>query len=114
MEQKNLFSGYLLGVAGCRTDFFVEGNYLIFQQAHTRLHGLAEPLLLQLDDSEDEIVVFLELPVHQAEAFQDHLGNFRQEGLLQTKSPPVADGPPDDPPQHVAPPGIARYHPVAD
>ena len=76
------------------------------------LKGPPKPFLLQPNHPHYKIAVFRQFPVGGAEVVHYHRRHFGQEGLSQAQPPPVADSPADDPPQHIAPPFVARHDTV--
>ena len=84
------------------------------QDAVALLKCTPEPLLLQADYPQNEVMVLQQFPVNVAEMAQDYLGHLGQERLRQAQLASVADGPADDPAQDIAPPLVTGDHAVAD
>ena len=62
----------------------------------------------------DEVAVFRQFRVGGAEVVHYYRRHFGEERLGQSQAAAVANGPADDPAQHIAAPLVARYHAIAN
>ena len=84
------------------------------QQFEPHIQRTLEALFLLGDSLQYELAPGFQLGEIRAHYFDDHLGNFGQEGLLEADLPPEASSPAQDHTQHVVTPIVARQDPVAD
>ena len=92
----------------------VQRNNPVFKNRQASSHILLEPLLLEVDDTQDELSVQGELTVDRLEPGYHLLRHISQEGASQAQAAAVADGAPDDAAQHVAAALVAWHHAVPD
>ena len=105
VQLEGLVAGELLPALG---DQLLQALGALFQRAQ-------EALLLLLHHVHDQLLLLLQLGELATQLTHQHGHQLVQEGLLQPQEAvAVAHGTPQDPPDHVARPGVSRQLPVRD
>jgi hypothetical protein len=87
---------------------------LLLDAGHAEIEGLREALLFLAHRLGHPRLRLADLRIRVAHQRHHAAGHVPEERRLEAQHPPVAHGPPHDPPQHVAAPLVGRGHPVGD